>query len=117
MSDESKAKAERLVVRLADEVLKNRLQIIDPMLLDDVIGEFAPVLEKLYEVLCQVLEGGIERRIGEHDMCRCRFCGREGHNEEVGHPYGIKHNAVCTWMQVRAAIALFERPDSTEVKP
>ena len=50
-----------------------------------------------------LLHDCIERRIGEHDMMRCKICDVMGHNDVVGHPYGIKHKPDCSWLAALAA--------------
>jgi len=54
--------------------------------------------------LGNLLKDGIEYGIGEHDMCACRYCGRRGHNDFIGHQFGIVHTDNCPWLAARKGI-------------
>ena len=94
MSDESKAKAEALARRLAEKGYKlwQEGPCHDPQcgcVTEHEVREFAPVLEKLYEALDSANKFGFGGCHPRDSLCR----------------------------KMRAALALFEQPDSTEVKP
>jgi hypothetical protein len=57
-----------------------------------------PNLSQLKELLAALLHDCIERKIGEHDMMRCKMCGAEGWNEVIGDPYGVKHKPDCSFI-------------------
>lgn len=50
------------------------------------------------EKLQKLLHECIRRKVGEHDMVECKICDQSGHNEILGHYYGIKHKPDCSFL-------------------
>lgn len=70
---------------------------------------FAREFEPLVEAAKKSNEALIERRIGEHEMCRCKFCGILGHNDVLGHFYGIKHRDDCQYVTTYTELVKWSR--------
>jgi hypothetical protein len=51
--------------------------------------------KSIEEIAASLRYGIVRHDVGEHDMCVCSFCGQEGHNDQPGHKYSIKHWPHC----------------------
>lgn len=56
-------------------------------------------MKKIEKVLENLLYEGLRRRVGEHEMVECKICNGIGHNDIVGHQYGIRHDGNCAWLE------------------